>query len=566
MLAELEIENLAVIAHARIPFSPNLNVFTGETGAGKSILIHGIHAVLGQRVTRDIVRTGCKKATVTALFTKLDPIVCARLDALCIPHEDDELLLTRVIAADGGSAARVNGHTTTVSMLREIGEALINIHGQHDNQVLLAPECHLQILDAFGGDHSLRDSYQASFRQLQQTAKRLNHLIKLEQEKAHRRAYLLQLVQAVDEIELEAGEESALEEELSVLQHAESISEALQNAADAVDGERNDNAAVITVEDAAEELQEFADLRQDFSTLCQRLNAVSIEMRDIAAECRVLYEHMDLDPERYTQVQKRLIDIQRLGREYQCSGDELVQRRQEAQQELEQMQSDTAEIQQLKAEKAQLLEQVSAQAKALSEYRKSVLERFETEVGEQLAFLNMPNVVLTGRHTTGKLTIHGMDNLEFLISANKGEAPRPLARIASGGELSRIMLALKCVIADRDNIPTLIFDEIDTGVSGKAAQKIGMKLREVGQIHQVLCVTHLSQIAVMADHHLMIEKQTEYGRTETHVMPLDQSGRVYEIARIMGGENPSELLLQTAREELERWQLSAIGNAGEINS
>ncbi|WP_302337936.1 DNA repair protein RecN [uncultured Ruminococcus sp.] len=553
MLAELEIENLAVIAHARIPFSPHLNVFTGETGAGKSILIHGIHAVLGQRVTRDIVRTGCKKAVITALFTKLSPAVCAKLDALSISHEDDELLLTREIAADGGSAARVNGHTTTVSVLREIGSTLINIHGQHDNQVLLSPECHLQILDAFGGDDTRLHRYQESFRALQQTAKRLNHLGKLEQEKAHRRQYLRQLVQDVEDLGLEAGEESALEEELELLQHVGGISSALQNAEELLSGEESGGTAVDRTEEAAEELSAIAELRSDFSALYERLNTVRIEVEDIAAECRNLREQLDMDPARYAQVTKRLQEIRALGKQYQCTGDELMQQYQQAEEELQQMQSDAAEIEALREEKKQLLEQVSTQAKELSEYRAQLLERFAAQVTEQLAFLNMPNVVLTGKHTMGKLTIHGMDNLEFLISANRGEEPRPLARIASGGELSRIMLALKCVIADRDSIPTLIFDEIDTGVSGKAAQKIGMKLREVGQLRQVLCVTHLSQIAVMADHHLMIEKQTDCGRTETHVMSLTEEGRIREIARIMGGENPSELLLRSAQEELERW-------------
>ena len=553
MLAELEIENLAVIAHARIPFSPHLNVFTGETGAGKSILIHVIHAVLGQRVTRDIVRTGCKKAVITALFTKLSPAVCAKLDALSISHEDDELLLTREIAADGGSAARVNGHTTTVSVLREIGSTLINIHGQHDNQVLLSPECHLQILDAFGGDDTRLHRYQESFRALQQTAKRLNHLGKLEQEKAHRRQYLRQLVQDVEDLGLEAGEESALEEELELLQHVGGISSAIQNAEELLSGEESGGTAVDRTEEAAEELSAIAELRSDFSALYERLNTVRIEVEDIAAECRNLREQLDMDPARYAQVTKRLQEIRALGKQYQCTGDELMQQYQQAEEELQQMQSDAAEIEALREEKKQLLEQVSTQAKELSEYRAQLLERFAAQVTEQLAFLNMPNVVLTGKHTMGKLTIHGMDNLEFLISANRGEEPRPLARIASGGELSRIMLALKCVIADRDSIPTLIFDEIDTGVSGKAAQKIGMKLREVGQLRQVLCVTHLSQIAVMADHHLMIEKQTDCGRTETHVMPLTEEGRIREIARIMGGENPSELLLRSAQEELERW-------------
>lgn len=562
MLAELEIENLAVISHARIRFTPHFNVFTGETGAGKSILIHGIHAVLGQRVTRDIVRTGCKKAVITALFTRLEPMVCARLDALSIPHEDDELLLTREIAADGGSTARINGHTTTVSMLREIGDVLINIHGQHDNQVLLSPECHLQILDSFGGNDTLLHQYQETFRSLQKTAKRLNQLVKLEQERSHRRNMLQNLATEVDALELELGEETALEEELNVLQHAEEIAMALQSAADALDGDGTEASGVLLTEAAGEELALFSEMRSDFSALCERLTAAGIELRDIAAECRDLRDQMELDPQRSLLVQKRLQEIHRLCREYQCSdGDELIQRRMQAQQELEQMHHDTTEIAEMRKQKAQLLEQVSTQAKELSEYRAETLKRFIAEVTAQLEFLNMPNVVLVGRHTTGKLTIHGMDSLEFLISANRGEEPRPLARIASGGELSRIMLALKCVIADRDGVPTLIFDEIDTGVSGKAAQKIGMKLREVAQIHQVLCVTHLSQIAVMADQHLMIEKQTKCGRTETHVTELDTEGRVHEIARIMGGAEPSALLLQSAREELKHWQKDEAGDA-----
>ena len=390
MLAELEIENLAVIAHARIPFSPHLNVFTGETGAGKSILIHGIHAVLGQRVTRDIVRTGCKKAVITALFTKLSPAVCAKLDALSISHEDDELLLTREIAADGGSAARVNGHTTTVSVLREIGSTLINIHGQHDNQVLLSPECHLQILDAFGGDDTRLHRYQESFRALQQTAKRLNHLGKLEQEKAHRRQYLRQLVQDVEDLGLEAGEESALEEELELLQHVGGISSALQNAEELLSGEESGGTAVDRTEEAAEELSAIAELRSDFSALYERLNTVRIEVEDIAAECRNLREQLDMDPARYAQVTKRLQEIRALGKQYQCTGDELMQQYQQAEEELQQMQSDAAEIEALREEKKQLLEQVSTQAKELSEYRAQLLERFAAQVTEQLAFLNMP--------------------------------------------------------------------------------------------------------------------------------------------------------------------------------
>ncbi|MCD7735356.1 MAG: DNA repair protein RecN, partial [Lachnospiraceae bacterium] len=320
--------------------------------------------------------------------------------------------------------------------------------------------------------------------------------------------------------------------------------------------------AVTLTEAAGEELSSFSEIRSDFTALSERLTAAGIELRDIAEECRSLYHQIDLDSQRYAWVQKHLQEIHRLCRDFQCgSGDELVERRAQAEQELQQMQSDAAEIAQMHQKKVALLEQVSAQAKALSDHRAAQLERFTAAVTEQLEFLNMPNVVLVGKHTKGKLTIHGMDSLEFLISVNRGEEPRPLARIASGGELSRIMLALKCVVADRDGVPSLIFDEIDTGVSGKAAQKIGMKLREVAQIHQVICVTHLSQITVMADHHLMIEKQTKCGRTQTHVTDLDLEGRVHEIARIMGGDAPSALLLESARAELEHWQENGDGDA-----
>ena len=548
MLAELEIENLAVIAHARIPFSPHLNVFTGETGAGKSILLHGIHAVLGQRVTRDIVRTGCKKAVVTALFTHLDPLVCARLDALSISHTDDELLLTREIAADGGSAARVNGHTTTVSVLRVFWDALINIHGQHDYLVLRAPECHLQILDAFGGDDTLLHQYQDTFRQLQQTAKRLNHLAKQEQDKAHRRQQLKALVAEVDELGLEQGEEEALEEELNLLQHAESIAAALQAAAEAIDGEDADGSAVLLTEAAAEELSPFSDMRAEFAVLGERLAAAGIELADIASECRSLRDGMDLDPQRYAMVQKRMLEIRRLSREYQCTGDELVERRDRAEEELAQMQGDTAEIAALREQKAQLLETVSAQAKALSEYRAQTLERFITAVTEQLAFLNMPNVILVGKHTTGKLTIHGMDSLEFLISANAGEPLKPLAKIASGGEMSRVMLALKTVLVDADEIGTFIFDEIDTGVSGRTARRVGEKMRFLGGKRQLLCITHLPQIAAMADNHFLIEKESDAGETVTRVTALDEEGAVREVARLMN--DVTETTLAAARELL----------------
>lgn len=553
MLTELFIENLAVIQQARISFSTGLHVFTGETGAGKSIFIHGINAVLGQRVSRDLVRTGCERAIISALFTHLPPAVVELLKQYQLEDGSDELLLTREILADGGSIARINQRTATASMLRKLGVHLIHIHGQHDNQILMTPERHMDMIDAFGGNSAVLTAYQTSFRALQQKAKRYSQLRKSEQEKQERAKYLQSLVEEVEQLQLKPGEEATMEEEFNLLQHTEQIASALQAVQSALDQE-SDIGAVDLIQQASSELLPYTEFNPIFQQLQERLEAASIELRDIAAECSNVRSSMEFDALRYQELQTRMQALYRLNRMYQCTGDELLHRYQEAKKELQSMQSDQAELQTLQKEKEQLLEEVSKRAKELSQYRIQTAAQFVAAVTEQLEFLNMPNVVLDVAHQTGKLTIHGMDTMELLISANKGETPKPLAKIASGGELSRIMLALQCVTADQDAIPTMIFDEIDTGVSGKAAQKIGMKLREVSKNHQVLCVTHLAQIAVMGEHHFMIEKKVQDGRTQTFVQPLDAAGRIAEIARIMGGESPSSLLLKTAQEELQKWR------------
>ena len=553
MLTELFIENLAVIQQARISFSTGLHVFTGETGAGKSIFIHGINAVLGQRVSRDLVRTGCERAIISALFTHLPPAVVELLKQYQLEDGSDELLLTREILADGGSIARINQRTATASMLRELGVHLIHIHGQHDNQILMTPERHMDMIDAFGGNSAVLTAYQTSFRALQQKAKRYSQLRKSEQEKQERAKYLQSLVEEVEQLQLKPGEEATMEEEFNLLQHTEQIASALQAVQSALDQE-SDIGAVDLIQQASSELLPYTEFNPIFQQLQERLEAASIELRDIAAECSNVRSSMEFDALRYQELQTRMQALYRLNRMYQCTGDELLHRYQEAKKELQSMQSDQAELQTLQKEKEQLLEEVSKRAKELSQYRIQTAAQFVAAVTEQLEFLNMPNVVLDVAHQTGKLTIHGMDTMELLISANKGDTPKPLAKIASGGELSRIMLALQCVTADQDAIPTMIFDEIDTGVSGKAAQKIGMKLREVSKNHQVLCVTHLAQIAVMGEHHFMIEKKVQDGRTQTFVQPLDAAGRIAEIARIMGGESPSSLLLKTAQEELQKWR------------
>ena len=549
MLKEIYIQNLAVIREAVIPLNGSLNIFTGETGAGKSILINGINAVLGQRCTKDIVRTGCEKAVITALFTDLSPEISAKLDELGISHENSEITVTREISADGGSVSRVNHRTASASLLREIGSMLINIHGQHDNQVLLDSEKHLHILDEFGGDNSLLEAYRETFRELQQTARKLGDLKRQEQSRIERSRYLNEIIDDIGELELAENEDELLEQEYETAKNSEKTIIALKSAVQAITGDDGANDIIISAE---RDIAGFTDGIPVLNGLYERLSAAEIELADIASELEALSEKIELDSQRLEYLGERLGNINKLKRKYaqDCSG--LIKLYDDACTEIMQLDSSLGEIEKLSVRKEELLRTVTEQAKALYDYREKTAEKFAERVTSELEFLNMSGVVIRVRHEKGKLTANGMDSVEFLISANKGEEPKPISKIASGGELSRIMLALKSVIADKDSIPTMIFDEIDTGVSGKAAQKIGIKLREIGKVRQVICVTHLSQIAVMADNHLMIEKKIIGERTETSVTQLDIDGRISEIARIMGGENPSQLMIDNARAEIER--------------
>lgn len=546
MLKEIFIENLAVIKQAVIPFSDGLNIFTGETGAGKSILINGINAVLGQRSTKDIVRSGCNKAVVTALFTDIADNVKEKLDEFGVSYEDDEISITREINADGGSVARINGRTTSVSVLKELGSLLINIHGQHDNQILMDSEKHIKILDSFGGDDTLLTEYKESFKQLQQTARKLKELKNRETEKAERLRSLNEIIEEMRELELEEGEDEALEKEYETAQNAEQIISSLNMCVQLLSGEESASDLILKAESELEDLSDSSP----YSELYERLSAAEIEISDIADELTAITDKIELDGQRVEYLRQRISKINHLKRKYMCDCSQLIDMYNNALEETGSLESSSDEIKKLNEEKEDLLKVVTERAKTLSKFREETARKFVSRVTEELTFLNMPNVILDVKHEKGKLTVNGMDTMEFLISANKGEEPKPISRIASGGELSRIMLALKSVIADKDSIPTMIFDEIDTGVSGKAAQKIGIKLKIIGKVRQVICVTHLSQIAVMADNHLMIEKKTDNERTETSVYQLDFKGRTAEIARIMGGENPSQLMLKTAEEEL----------------
>lgn len=551
MLSELYIENLAVIEKATIDFSDKLNVFTGETGAGKSILINGINAILGQRVTKDIVRTGTDKAVISALFTDIGDNVLQVLDELGISAEDGQLFLTREIRSDGGSVARVNSRAVNVSVLKAIGETLVTIHGQHDNQILMAPERHIEILDSYAESEALIEDYHSSFRELQSIAKKINKIKTEQSKKEFRMAELADIVEEINALNIHEGEDKEIEAELNTSKNAVAISEALYMAKQLLSGDDDTDGAVEMTQRASKSVEGYTDIMTEISPIYDRLSSAAIEMEDISEEIGSLLDSLDIDPKRYDYLNQRSDELRRIMKKYGPELDDVLTTLENSQNELDELSGAEQSLDELNKEKERLLAEVSKKAKALSDHRKKAGERFVSQVTEELEFLNMPKVKLVVQQKTGKLTINGMDSIEFLISANLGEEPKPIAKIASGGELSRIMLALKNVIAEKDSIGTLIFDEIDTGVSGRAAQKIGIKLKQISRLRQVLCVTHLAQMAVMADNHLLIEKNIQGDRTVTTVRTLDHEQRKYEIARIMGGENITELMLENAEQYLK---------------
>lgn len=552
MLSELYIENLAVIQKAEIPLTESFNVFTGETGAGKSILVGGINAVLGKRISRDMVRSGCEKATVSAMFRHLTPGTVNKLSELGISCEDDELMITREISADGGSSARINSKSAPISAVRELGETLIDVHGQHDNKILMYPEKHINIIDDYAELHGQLDDYRKSFRELQDTARKIKKLAVLENEKQQRVEYLNRFLSEVGELELEdENEDTDIENEFTVANNSSVLAETLSRSHMAVCGSEDSSGMTESIDSVIGDLAEYSDIMPSLSPLINRLDAARIELSDIGDELTRLLEGIDIDEQRLEYLSDRREKLYSIKKRYSCTLAELIERYDSYSGEAKEIAGYTREIQDLTETKNRLLTEVSEKAEKLSEARSDASGRFTEKIAEELKFLDMPNVKIHFRHEKGKLTANGMDVMEMMISVNAGEPPKPIAKIASGGELSRIMLAIKNVVAEKEDTPTMIFDEIDTGVSGRAAQKIGVKLRQVSKTRQVICVTHLSQIAVMADNHLLIEKTSLEDSTVTSVTQLDRSQRVGEIARILGGEHITQTTLDNAAEQLD---------------
>ena len=547
MLTELYIENLAVIEKSVITFGEKLNVFTGETGAGKSILINGINALLGQRITRDIVRTNTKKAIISAVFNDVPEEVFSVLSQNGIDSED-VLIISREISSDGKSVARINSRPVNLTVLKDIGSLLINIHGQHDSQILLSPQKHIQILDSYGNLETVLEDYRKSFRELQYVSKQIKQISINQQNKIDRIQHLRKIIEEISSLELKENEDEEIEAEFTLSNNAVEVKSAVNQVINLIE---NDNGISSNLFSSSDQLENYTDVFSDLESLVNRIKSVKIEIDDIAGELNHLSSLLDVNPERYAYVSSRYDSIIKIKKKYGPELSDVFNTLDNAVKELEALTNDDNNIEVLKLKRDKLLEQTSKKAKEMSIMRESTGKKFINEVTSELEFLNMPNVKLKISNSTGKLTINGMDNIEFLISANLGEEPKPIAKIASGGELSRIMLALKSVIADKDNTPTMIFDEIDTGVSGRAAQKIGIKLHEISRNRQVICVTHLAQIAVSGDTHFLIEKKTEDEKTKTSVSELiSLEQRKQEIARIISGDSRSETSLANAEEML----------------
>lgn len=549
MLSCLQIENVAVIQKAEVHFQPGLNVLTGETGAGKSILIDSINAILGNRTSKDLVRTGASKAVIRASFAQIPDAVLDKLEAAGY-ERSAELLLSREITAEGKSSCRINGMPTTAAVLRELCGGLININGQHDSVGLLNPAHHLSILDDYAQNAKLYQEYYVLYRSLVKVKKELDAMITDEAEKQRRIDLLSYQVQEIEEAGLTAGEEQTLEARRKVLANASTIRDRVAKAHALLSGDDDTPGAVDLLGEASNAMDTAAQLDESLSGVSGTLMDLYYSAKDAAAELIDRLDAYDTNDAELDEIEQRLDLLYRLKRKYGDTVEDIIAFGQKAREELEQIQFSEQRHDQLQAEKLRLYGLAREKAEALTQTRLKAFDELNARITDTLQFLNMPGVRMTLHHARGPLASHGQDSVEFYISMNAGEAPKPLARIASGGELSRITLAIKNALADRDAVPTVIYDEIDSGVSGKAAGRIGEVLRQSAQGHQILCITHTAQIAALADCHLLIQKNVTNDRTYTEIHPLDTEGRVEALARLISGDHVTELSRANAREML----------------
>ena len=549
MLSSLQIENVAVIQKAEVHFKPGLNVLTGETGAGKSILIDSINAILGNRTSKDLVRTGAPKAVIRAAFEQVPDAVLDSLEKAGY-ERSDALMLSREITAEGKSSCRINGMPATAAVLRELCGGLININGQHDSVGLLNPARHLGILDDYAQNNAEFQGYYVLYRELVRIKRELDAMITDEAEKQRKIDLLSYQVQEIEDAGLTAGEEQRLESRRKVLANASSIRDKIAQSYALLSGGDDAAGAVDLLGEASNAVDAAAQLDEALAGASSQLLDLYYTAKDVAADLIGRLESYDTNDAELDEIEQRLDLIYKLKRKYGETVEDVIAFGQNAKEELECIQSSQERQDHLQAEKRRLYALAREKAEVLTQTRLRAFEELNKRISGTLDFLNMPGVRMTLRHTRGPLASHGQDSIEFYISTNPGEAPKPLAKIASGGELSRITLAIKNAMADKDAVPTVIYDEIDSGVSGKAAGRIGEVLRQSAQGHQILCITHTAQIAALADCHLLIQKNVANDRTYTEIHPLDEEGRVDALARLISGDHVTELSRANAREML----------------
>lgn len=551
MLSSLQIENVAVIQKANVHFEKGLNVLTGETGAGKSILIDSINAILGNRTSKDLVRTGAAKAVIRAAFEDVPPAVLDSLEKAGY-ERSEALLLSREITAEGKSTCRINGMPATAAVLRELCGGLININGQHDSVGLLNPARHEGILDAYAQNSAEYQAYYAIYRELVGVKKTLDAMITDESEKQRRIDLLSYQVQEIDDAGLTAGEEQTLESRRKVLANASTIRDRIAQCYALLSGGDEAPGAVDLLGEASNAVDAAAQLDGELSAGAGQLLNLYYTAKDVAADLIGRLDAYDTNDAELDEIEQRIDLIYKLRRKYGDTVEDILAFGERARKELEMIQSSQERVEHLQKEQRRLYTLAREKAEALTQTRLKAFDELNKRISGTLDFLNMPGVRMTLRHSRGPLASHGQDSIEFYISTNPGEAPKPLAKIASGGELSRITLAIKNAMADKDAVPTVIYDEIDSGVSGKAASRIGEVLRQSAEGHQILCITHTAQIAALADCHLLIQKNITNERTYTEIHPLDENGRVEALARLISGDHVTELSLANAREMLGR--------------
>ena len=547
MLSLLHIENIAVIEQADISFDKGFNVLTGETGAGKSIVIDAISAILGQRAYRDMIRTGANKASVRAVFTRVPMLSWFAENGV---EYDEETVIQRDIFMDGKNVCRVNGVLVTVAILHKLGVQLINIHGQHDSATLFDEENHLRFLDAFADNGDLRADYQEKFAAVSALRREIDRMTMDEGEKLRRMETLKYQVAEIEKADLKSGEDEELEQRRKLLQNSEKLSQGLEEATEALlGGDENDGAAALLAQ-AAYSLSRIARYSDDYTAFQERLTDLKYQVQDIADEVRDSLDELCYSADELERIESRLDVIHRLRRKYGADCHEILAYLDKAQKELDEIEFADDRVEQLKKKLAKQEKEAWDAALLLRKNRQEQGKILADKILSELAQLDMPRVQFQCRFRETELGAEGADGVAFYLSANAGEDLKPLSKVASGGELARIMLSMKNVLAEKDAVDTLIFDEVDTGVSGRAAQRIAEKLRSLAKHKQVLCVTHLPQLAALADTHMLIAKSERDGRTFTTVTPLDKQGRVNELARIIGGTNITEITRKSAEEML----------------